>query len=62
MKELKRFDIITPVDDIIATSVLKTKLFNDRERISFSLQEFFELSHFCQTVEFDMLEKFELAK
>lgn len=61
-KKLERFDIITPEDNIIATSVLKAKMFNDRERISFSLQEFFELSHFCQTVGFDMLEKFELAK
>lgn len=61
-KKLKRFDIVTPEDDIIATSVLKTKLFNDRERISFSFQDFFDLSHFCQTVSFDMLDKFELAE
>lgn len=61
-KELKRFDLIRPEDDIITTSILKVKLFKDRQRISFSFQEFFELSHFCQTVGFDMLEKFELAE
>ncbi|MGB3342830.1 MAG: hypothetical protein WBA61_02860 [Aequorivita sp.] len=61
-KELKRFDIVTPEDGIITTSILKTKLFKDRQRVSFSFQEFFELSHFCQTVGFDMLDKFELAE
>lgn len=61
-KGLKRFDIINPEDNIITTSILKTKLFADNERVSFSFQEFFELSHFCQTVGFDMLDKFELAE
>ena len=61
-KELKRFDVVAPQDNIFVNSVLKTKLFKDRERVTFSLQEFFELSHFSQTVGFDMLDKFELVK
>ncbi|WP_405571878.1 hypothetical protein [Winogradskyella sp. Asnod2-B02-A] len=62
-KELERLDIIDLVEDNLQmTSIKKTKFFNDRERIVISFQEFFELAHFCQTVGFDMLDKFTLAK
>ena len=62
LKELKRFDIIKPSENNIQiTPVLKTKFFKRGERIAFDFQEFNELSHFCQSVGFDMLNKFELT-
>ena len=62
-KELERFDLIDfAKDNLQMTSTKRTKLFNDKERIIISFQEFFELAHFCQTVGFDMLDKFTLAE
>ncbi|WP_323028421.1 hypothetical protein [Gelidibacter japonicus] len=62
-KELERLDIIDFAEDNMQmTSIKRTKFFNDREKITIRFQEFFELAHFCQTVGFDMLEKFTLAE
>lgn len=62
IKELEPFDLMQPEDELIKKYEMKTKLYQINERISFSFNEFFELSHFCQQVGFDILNKFELSE